>query len=83
MSHSDAKKHNETHTAHSSDASEAAQPFDEVTQPLDEETHTKMFDEILDQLMEEWVWTSDVEKRDVYLSAKKTVMERSDHAEDC
>ena len=35
--------------AHSSDASEAAQFFDELTQLLNENTFNKMLDEILDQ----------------------------------
>ena len=45
---------------------------------LDENSHNKAHDDILDQLMEAdenkqlKVWSSEVERRDVYLTAKKT-----------
>ena len=45
---------------------------------INEDTYFKMYDEILNQLMESdekkklKVWASDVESREVYLTAKKT-----------
>ena len=64
--------------AHASDDVEATQSFDQSRHPLDEESSHRVYDDILQQLMESEeydklrVWTSEVEKRDVYLTAKKT-----------
>ena len=52
--------------------------FDQSRHPLDEASYHKVYDDILQQLMEtdEYdklrVWSSEVEKRDVFLTAKKT-----------
>ena len=83
MSYSDAKKHKKTHTAHSTDASEDTPSIGDSTDSLNEDTCFKMYDDTLDQLMENddekklKVWASDVERRDVYLPAKKTLFYRS------
>ena len=60
--------------AHASGDNEATQSFEQTGHPLDEENYNKVYENILQQLMETElrVWTSDVEKRDVYLTAKKT-----------
>ena len=61
--------------AHASDDVEAIQSFD---QSRHEVSYYKVYDDILQQLMEtdEYdklrVWSSEVEGRDVYLTAKKT-----------
>ena len=78
VSSSDVKKHKKTHVAHSTDASEDTQSIGDSMPSLNEDTYFKMYEEILDQLMENdddkklKVWTSDVERRDVYLTARKT-----------
>ena len=64
--------------AHASGDSEATQSFEQTEHPLNEENYNEVYENILQQLMEtdEYdklrVWTSDVEKRDIYLTAKKT-----------
>ena len=64
--------------AHASDACEATPSIGDSTPSLDENSYNKTYDDILDQLMEAdgnkqlKVWSSEVEKRDVYLMAKKT-----------
>ena len=68
----------------------ATQSFEQTGHPLNEDNYNEVYENILQQLMEtdEYeklrVWTSDVEKRDVYLTAKKTspCMEESDYAQD-
>ena len=72
------KKNKVKQVAHSSDNVEATPSFDRSRHPLDEEFYHKMCDNILEQLMETdeckklKVWSSEVKKRDVYLTAKKT-----------
>ena len=64
--------------AHASGDSEATQSFEQTGHLLNEENDSEVYEDILQQLMEtdEYdklrVWTSDAEKRDVYLTAKKT-----------
>ena len=78
VSYSDVKKHKKTHMAHSIDGNEETPCIGDSTPPLNEDIFSTMHDEILDQLMEHEgdqklkVWTSDIEKRDVYLTAKMT-----------
>ena len=64
--------------AHASGDNETTQSFEQTGHLLDEENYNEVYENILQQLMEtdEYdklrLWTSDVEKRDVYLIAKKT-----------
>ena len=64
--------------AHASGDSEATQSFEQTGHPLDEASYHEVYDDILQQLMEtdEYdklrVWTSEVERRDVYPTAKET-----------
>ena len=64
--------------AHASGDNEATQSFEQTGHLLNEENYNEVYENILQQLMEtdEYdklrVCTSDVEKRDVYLTAKKT-----------
>ena len=77
ISYADVKK-KIRQVAHASGDNEATQSFEQTGHPLDEENYSEVYENILQQLMEtdEYdklrVWTSDVEKRDVYLTAKKT-----------
>ena len=72
------KKKKAKQVAHASGDNEATQSFEQTGHPLDEVTYNEVYENILQQLMETGeydklrVWTSDVEKRDVYLIAKKT-----------
>ena len=78
ISYADVKKKKAKQVAHASGDNEATQSFEQTVHPLDEVTYNEVYENILQQLMEtdEYdklrVWTSDVEKRDVYLIAKKT-----------
>ena len=91
FSYADVKKKKAKQVAHASGDNEATQSFEQTRHPLDEVTYNEVYEIILQQLMETdkydklRVWTSDVEKRDVYLTAKKTspCMEEGDHAQDC
>ena len=78
ISYADVKKKKAKQVAHASGDNQASQSFEQTGHPLDEDTYNEVYENILQQLMEtdEYdkfrVWTSDVEKRDVYLIAKKT-----------
>ena len=67
-----------SHMAHVSDACEATPSIGESMPSLDEDSYFKVHDDILNQLMEAYenkqlkVWSPEVERRDVYLTAKKT-----------
>ena len=84
------KKKKTKQVVHATGDNEATQSFEQTGHLLDEDNYNEVYENILQQLMEtdEYeklrVWTSDVEKRDVYLTAKKTspCMEESDHAQD-
>ena len=77
ISYADVKK-KAKQVARASGDNEGTQSFEQTGQPLDEVTYNEVYENILEQLMETdecdklRVWTSDVEKRDVYLTAKKT-----------
>ena len=77
VSYTDLKK-KVKQVAHASGDSEATQSFEQTGHPLGEVNYHEVYDDILQQLMEtdEYaklrVWTSEVQKRDVYLTAKKT-----------
>ena len=78
ISYADVKKKKAKQVAHASGDNEATQSFEQTVHPLDEVIYNEVYENVLQQLMEmdEYdklrVWTSDVEKRDVYLTAKKT-----------
>ena len=80
VSYTDVKKKKKKvkQAAHASDDVKATQSFDQSRRPLDEESYHRVYDDILEQLMEAdecnklRVWSFEVEKRDVYLTAKKT-----------
>ena len=78
ISYADVKKKKAKQVARASGDNEAAQSFEQTGHPLDEDTYNEVYENILQQLMETGeydklrVWTSDVEKRDVYLTAKNT-----------
>ena len=78
ISYADVKKKKAKQVEHASGDNEATQSFEQTGHPLDEVTYNEVYENILQQLMETdeydklGVWASDVEKRDVYLTAKKT-----------
>ena len=71
------KKKKVKQVAHVSDDVEATQSCNQWRHPLDEVSYHRVYDDILQQLteMDEYdklrVWSSEVEKRGVYLTAKK------------
>ena len=91
VSYTDVKKKKVKQVARASGDSEATQSFEQTGHPLDEVSYHEVYDDILQQLMEtdEYdklrVWTSEVERRDIYLTAKKTsrAWGKGDHAQDC
>ena len=79
VSYADVKKKKKIkQVVHATGDNEATQSFEQTGHPLNEDNYNEVYENILQQLMEtdEYeklrVWTSDVEKRDVYLTAKKT-----------
>ena len=78
VSYADVKKKKIKQVVHASGDNEATQSFEQMRHPLNEENYNEVYENILQQLMEadEYeklrIWTSDIEKRDVYLTAKKT-----------
>ena len=78
VSYADVKKKKIKQVVHATGDNEATQSFDQTGHPLNEDNYNEVYENILQQLMEtdEYeklrVWTSDVEKRDVYLTARKT-----------
>ena len=78
ISYADVKKKKTRQVALASGDNEATQSFEHTGHPLDEQTYHEVYENILQQLMEtdEYdklrVRTSDVEKKDVDLTAKKT-----------
>ena len=79
VSYPDVKKHKKTRMAHSADTSEDTPSKGDSMPCLDDNACFRMRDEILDQLMEDdedkklKVWASNVERRDIHLTAKKTL----------
>ena len=63
----------EEEVVHATGDNEATQSLEQIGHPLNEDNYNEVYENILQQLMEtdEYeklrVWTSDVEKRDVYL----------------
>ena len=84
------KKKKIKQVVHATGDNEATQSFEQTGHPLNEGNYNAVYENILQQLMEtdEYeklrVWTSDVEKRDVYPTARKTSLawKKSDHAQD-
>ena len=78
VSYADVKKKKIKQVVHATGDNEATQSFEQTGHPLNEDDYNEVYENILQQLMEtdEYeklrVWTSDVEKRDAYLTAKKT-----------
>ena len=78
VSYADVKKKKIKQVVHATGDNEATQSFEQTGHPLNEGNYNAVYENILQQLMEtdEYeklrVWTSDVEKRDVYLTARKT-----------
>ena len=78
VSYADVKKKKIKQVVHATGDNEATQSFEQTGHPLNEDNYNEVYENILQQLMEtdEYeklrVWTSDVERRDVYLTAKKT-----------
>ena len=78
VSYADVKKKKIKQVVHATGDNEATQSFEQTGHSLNEDSYNEVYENILQQLMEtdEYdklrVWTSDVEKRDVYLTAKKT-----------
>ena len=78
VSYADVKKKKIKQVVHATGDNEATQSFEQTGHSLNEDNYNEVYENILQQLMEtdEYeklrVWTSDVEKRDVYLTAKKT-----------
>ena len=76
--YADVKKKKIKQVVHATGDNEATQSFEQTGHPLNEDNYNEVYENILQQLMETdecdklRVWTSDVEKRDVYLTAKKT-----------
>ena len=77
VSYADVKKKTKQ-VGHATGDNEATQSFEQTGHLLNEDNYKEVYENILQQLREtdEYekvrVWTSDVEKRDVYLTAKKT-----------
>ena len=78
VSYADVKKKKIKQVVHATGDNEATQSFEQTGHSLNEDSYNEVYENILQQLMEtdEYdklrVWTSDIEKRDVYLTAKKT-----------
>ena len=78
ISYADVKKKKTKQVVHATGDNEATQSFEQTGHLLNEENYNEVYENILQQLMETYeyeklrVWTSDVEQRDVYLTAKKT-----------